>query len=426
MKISKKIYYKIRFTLSSPLTLGSGENNYADRDIIRDASGRPYIPASSVAGVCRNALKAEYKDNYLGYIIKAGADNTKSSAEDSMVMFYDAVTEPDQKVVISVRDGVGLDEYKTVKAGAKYDMEVLEPGPTFMTFIEQNISDSKNVNVAGILADLFNTGKLTFGGKTTRGYGDVSVSEIKQKEFDLCNPDEASAWVSFDMYGFEGWDEYKESEEKLEMSETIITLSLRQKGGISIRKYTTRPGRDIAKNKKIPEPDYEQLTLSGDDSIPTIPGTSWAGAFGHQMRKVGLSEADYESLFGWVKGNKTQKALIRFSETQLEDADSVKMSRNAIDRFSGGAADGALFTERTYYNGHTELRISLRGKLNENQIGALSATVSDLGYGFMVVGGLTAVGRGLFVIEKINGKDVKENEVFETVKELLSVSGGER
>ncbi|MBO6206361.1 MAG: hypothetical protein J6O73_05420 [Lachnospiraceae bacterium] len=425
MKVLKKVYYRIKFTLSSPLAVGSGENENADKDIVRDASGKPYIPASSIAGVARTALKNKNMDSYLGNVIKADVSNQEVSAEDSMILFYDAIMEHDQKYSISVRDCVGLDQYKTAKEGAKFDMEVLEPGPIFVTFIEQNITELKRMNVAGIIADLFKSNKFCFGGKTTRGYGDVSVSEIRQKEFDLQKPVEIEEWVSFDMYDESiEWDDYIGYGDEQKDIGTTITLTLKQKGGISIRKYSTKPGKKIKMYngdfKKIPEPDYEQLTLSGTNPIPIIPGTSWAGAFGHQMRKLGLSERDYEDLFGYVKGNRTKKSLIRFSETQLENAYPKKMSRNAIDRFSGGAADGALFTERTYYDGNTKLKISVNGRLNDDQIFALSASISDLGYGFMAVGGLTAIGRGLFSIIEVNSKPVKNEEIFQTVKRILS------
>ena len=360
MEVSKKVYYKIKFTLSSPLALSSGENNYADRDVIRDASGKPFIPASSIAGVCRNALKAQYRDSYLGYVQKADESNSETAAGDSMIMFYDALMEKkqndpknpnqehtekqDQEYKISIRDGVGLDEYKTAKRGAKYDMEVLEPGVVFVTYIEQNLTDSKSVNVANIVADLFNSNKLCFGGKTTRGYGDILASEIKQKRFDLTEPEKTKEWISFDMYGdATEWDDYDytEAQEKQTETETVITLSLKQRegSGISIRKNSSKPSEKIdlpnGNFKKIPEPDYEQLTLSGDEPIPVIPGTSWAGAFGHQMKNLGLNDSDYKDLFGYVKGKETKKSRIRFSETQLKGSTSKKISRTAIDRFSG-------------------------------------------------------------------------------------------
>ncbi len=418
MKVSKKVYYKIKFKLTSPLALSSGENNYSDKDVIRDATGKPYIPASSIAGVCRNEIDKECASNYFGTVVKADADNSKVEAIESSLLFYDAYMPAGTKYTVTLRDGVGLDEYKTAIDGAKYDMEVLEPGVIFITYIEQNISDEKDNNIAGVLAKILKSDRLCFGGKTMRGYGSIHVFDVYEKSFDLNSDIDVRNWISFDMYNDDPGtrNAYREipGDEKSEIKE--MTLSLKQTSGISIRKYTTRP----AKDKNHPEPDYEQLTLIGENAIPVIPGTSWAGAFGHQMKTLGLSEADYKDLFGYVTGKDTSKSRIRFSETQLSDTVSKKMSRTAIDRFSGGAVDEALFTDRTYYKGRTDLTITVKGNMNASQINTFAATVADLNNGFLAVGGLTSIGRGMFSVEKINGDSVKDDEVYTQVLRLLS------
>ena len=83
--------------------------------------------------------------------------------------------------------------------------------------------------------------------------------------------------------------------------------------------------------------------------------------------------------------------------------------------------DKALFTEKTYYDGRTTLRISFSEKhaLTENAVRTLAASIIDLHYGFLSVGGLTAVGRGLFCIEKVNGQKVTDDELFQSVLGML-------
>lgn len=66
-KIRKiKKYYRIEFELTSPLAVGSGENNITDKDIVRDGRGIPYIPGSSLAGVYRSLFSGETQDRYFG------------------------------------------------------------------------------------------------------------------------------------------------------------------------------------------------------------------------------------------------------------------------------------------------------------------------------------------------------------------------
>ena len=51
---------------------------------------------------------------------------------------------------------------------------------------------------------------------------------------------------------------------------------------------------------------------------------------------------------------------------------------------------------------------------------ALAATIADLNYGLLSVGGLAAIGRGCFKVIEINGNAVKEdNKVYIMVLEQL-------
>ena len=83
-------------------------------------------------------------------------------------------------------------------------------------------------------------------------------------------------------------------------------------------------------------------------------------------------------------------------------------TRNAIDRFTGGTVDGALYTEKTYYNGSTDLEIlcdfssgDISDKDRKKFAQVMTAAILDLNSGYMSVGGLTAVGRGIFEVKKI-------------------------
>ena len=417
-RITKKKYYKITFDLASPLALGSGDNDKTDKDLIKDAAGRPYIPASSVAGVVREYLIAKDREKaikYLGDVVIAKSD-TSSKRIDGSIVFYDAVIDSPQPT-ISVRDSVALDEFKTAISGAKFDMEVLEPGVSFTTFIEQDFTEDRNEDYGMEIADVFLNGHPVFGGKGTRGYGRLNNIQICEKSFDLSEKNDIEKWLNFDIFKESEWDKSNVADESGEIKE--IKLSLRLRGGISIRRYTTRVSSE---NEK--EPDMEQLTLA--DNTPVIPGSSWAGAIAHRMREFGIKTDKKGNIFGYVEGeckDAKAKSKIVFNESQIKGGTFKTLSRNAIDRFTGGTVDGALFTERTYYGGTTDLVIGWRGKepMPENECGALAAALTDLHYGFLSVGGETSIGRGIFTIERINGQDIPADNadnskmIYETV-----------
>ena len=92
------------------------------------------------------------------------------------------------------------------------------------------------------------------------------------------------------------------------------------------------------------------------------------------------------------------------------------ITRNAVDRFTGGVIENALFTEKTWYGGRTVLRLEIPRDLGEETAlsfrQALAASLTDLHMGVLAVGGLTAVGRGIFEGEKlrIDGEEVPVSE----------------
>ena len=460
-QIIKKKYYRITFQAKSPLAVGSGENESSDRDLIRDSFGIPYLPASAIAGVTRDLLRdfVENLPDYYGEVIKAGESDADEGSDkgrergnapraaESRLIFYDGTIAARnvRDIHVSVRDSVCLDDYKTAKTGAKFDMEVLEPGITFLAYIEQNFIEEDDPDLGAIISDLFLKGRVVFGAKGTRGYGGIENASVSFREFSFegteTGGDGLDEWLSFDMYDDEEWhegvarpytarDEEACAEGNKGRALHKLTLSLKQDGGISIRRYTTEAGD----NESIdPQPDFEQLTvnISRKDPVPTIPGTSWAGAIRHRMRELGMGQKEEKFLFGFVeqKSDRKARSKIRFSETMLTGASPKILSRNSIDRFTGGTKEGALFTEKTWYGGTTDLVISYEEGCMSRKDGRqtlghiLAAAITDLHCGLLAIGGETSIGRGLFRIEKINNKDVGDST--DIYKELVMTIEGE-
>lgn len=455
-KIIGKKYYRITFRNTSPLSIGSGEKELTDQDILLDNSGIPYIPGSALAGVYRRLFKTTNKEkskNYFGRLAveeysKIDKSNLEESKKkeakeelkdiESLLMIYDATIINRDDIRIVSRDMVHLDAYKTAVDGAKFDFQVLEPGIQFVTYIEQNLTADRQEDLAGSIASAFYSGALQIGSKTGRGFGAVKADEVYSATFSFEPTNKTGEvpgidkWLDFSMYeNPENRDSCWTKVENIGASfETpvnekrlAIMLELKQAGGISIRRYTT--------NEK--EADYEQLTVrkpkgNGEyEEIPVIPGTSWAGAFRAQMKKLN-PDLNQEDFFGKVKESKRKKeesdgkentvqykSHMFFGESQIQGAHSLVYIRNAIDRFSGAAANGALYTEKTWFGGRTTLEIVYdnlqkysedeadadQARTQNNFLYTLAAAITDLKEGYMAIGGLTAVGRGLFTCNKI-------------------------
>ncbi len=392
MKIA---YYKMRFRLAASLAIGSGENKNTDSDIILDSRGKPVIPASAFAGIIRHYNGIEYnaKNNFFGYI-----DGENSS--ESRIRFYDAleVSETD----ITVRDCVAL-ENKVGKDGAKFDMEAVETGADFVTLFEvRDAADDELSMLLGAIAAL-DAGQLRIGSKTSRGYGQIKITELSCAEFTL--PQDRRKWLEFEPYDLENDNFYsKISVSELPVKFVRIRLELKQRGAVSIRSYTVKNSKDIE------SADYIQLSLK--NGTPVIPGTSWAGAFRDRFCKLSRDKQLTDELFGFVdKESKFQaKSRIFFSESIISDYEMKVITRNSIDRFSAAAKDGALYTEKTCYNGRCVLEMDIKKDYPtlEKCLKVLSAVIIDLDRGYLAVGGLTSVGRGLFEVcgMSVDGEDV--------------------
>ena len=475
-KIIKKHYLKITFQLDSPLCIGSGRNDITDQDILRDARGIPYIPGSAVAGVLREACQGIMDDKAWKYYFGYSSTNTENKVKsdddiiESQIIFYDATLVGDNKdkdgnpkYRISQRDGVALNEYKSAKKQAKFDWEILEGDCKFQTFIEISEEQSdvnekvKADEVLTNIAKIWKETDIRFGAKTTRGYGKICNVEIIGKNFDFTLKDEISSWLDFDIFEENSWKNailYKDMLNTL-MKDSIwalkdnnrLSLELRLEGGLSIRRYSTECSDEES------SPDQEQLTTvkfdkNGSEEVAVIPGTTWAGAIGHRMEELidcskvkeverGKGDIQKYYYFGTVNSKVKEKSLIYFSESKLTGGQFKKMSRNAIDRFLGSTAEGALFTEKIYIGGETTLDISFGDPYNtavsysDDFIKALAATLTDLHEGYLAVGGATSVGRGIFSILKINGVKLNEgklegetnsvvfDKLYETLKALI-------
>ena len=405
-------FFRVRSRLASPLAVGSGENANTDCDVILDSRDMPVIPASSFAGVIRHFLidTGKYSDELWGTI-------NDGKCISSKLRFYDSVSVSDS--FITVRDSVALENKISDEAeddellynkvgvgGAKFDKEAVEASADFVTLIEMhNVSEDEKNSILTALSAI-DSGYLRFGSKTSRGYGELKITELKEAFFSM--PGDREKWLGFDPYDYDSDNDYTDIIEALKAHSADsyydrIVLRLKQKGALSIRSYTV---------KDIADADFTQL--SDKDGTPVIPGTSWAGAFRSRFKELSGDRRLTDKLFGYVdiSENTQQKSKIVFSESRIKDSVKKLITRTSIDRFSGGVKEKALYSEITRYNGECILEISLPSKMEDAEKcrTILSAVICDLDRGYLSEGGLTSVGRGLFEVMKMtfNGRDVTE------------------
>ena len=438
-RVTKRTYYEVHFKLASPLCISSGTDNLADFDLMLDGEGKPFIPGTSIAGAFRNSLMDKKdKASVMGFSKVSKSSETEGESEQigrmSQILISDVslVKNSSDNVNISIRDGIKLEDNEKITAGTgKFDMQVVEPGAEgCMRFevVERENDDEADANekIKGFIIDLAE-GNIRLGAKKNRGFGKLKVTEVGEKEFDLTQKNQAEKWLDFLGYNassddegfpavectrYEEWkvgkEKYKDSYVKVKYAKICVPLKL--KGGISIRKYSTRPG----------EADYEQLTIKEDEEgnrrIPVVPGSSWNGAIrGDAVRVLrdSLGCKDYKEVindwFGTVDKDdkdRTQQSKIVISESKIIGATELPMTRVKINRFDSSAVAGALYSEISFFGGRTELEIMVRVDKGEDYkaiMGLVYLVINDIMNGFVPIGGQTAVGRGIFT-----GSEIKE------------------
>lgn len=434
-----KTYAYIKFELTSPLSLGYGKGKETDKDVIQNAKGEPYIPASSLAGVYRSLFNEGDQKKYFGYVdIDRG--NSKPNQEipsaESSIITYDARV-IDSAWKVSIRDGVRLDdEYRNVIEGTKYDYQVVDPGAQFWTAIEWTESNktAESENPLNHILKAWKDGRIAIGAKTMRGLGSLKSTELKVVSFDLSKAKAGTTEAGETYYGLEEWldfDLYADDEKtkqlwrlpKLDLDtmseEYVLELTLKQNGPMIIRVPSTEVSQmdtDSGKKESEVAPDSMQLVYrkinfdASNTEVAVIPGTSWAGIFRHRMKTY--LKNDIGRLFGVENGRNRSgmRSKIKFSETYFENGQSQIIARNAIDRFSSGVASTALFFEKMYFGGSGgKLRISFPKEadeqFNSKCLRAIAICVADLHEGFLTVGGESAIGHGLFSVTDIRFGD---------------------
>ncbi|RMF59120.1 MAG: hypothetical protein D6748_07145 [Calditrichaeota bacterium] len=419
----------------SPLSVGSGEDEHSDHDIIRSWDGEPFIPGTTIAGILRHALLSE-KDADKGYKYKikklfgeeAGENNSSEEESEktghsgkivqSSVLTYDLFPVKNSVWQSRIRDGVRIDpDYRTAVDASKYDFEVLEPGVRFDFKLEFHLrkkGDEDYYRIIRHIINLLKSGHLHLGAKSSRGMGRVKLVEESVFRFDMEKKEDILAFIE----GPDSWSNYRDDEIALTEdsfeNKIILNAHFRIPYSLIIRSYNLEPD----------SPDASHIKSAGKD---VIPGTSWAGSIRHGLynilEELGVDkdrrDAILEDIFGTVdeETRESRASAIRIYESEIKKGKRLVYTRNKVDRFTGGVVETALFDEEPVYEGETDLVIDLSGLVikskdkYEGYLGLLLLALRDIGNGIQPVGGDANIGRGILELTSItlNGEKVEIN-----------------
>ncbi len=397
--ISRK-YYAVKVELLSPLSVSNGQDYYTDADVMKNGKGEVFVPGTSLAGAFRNYLGDDKKQESI-YGFSSNEQGRMSSIYISDLYFDTLPGHGNAKV--SVRDGVMLTESKQVDN--KFDMEIIESGACgiiyFNYVVRKNLySDQQFEEAVNALIQAIQDGTVRIGSNKNRGFGRLKVKAVCRREFGAAEVEDYIAFKrnynDIGLYKELSYEEWVKEKKKPEERYIRISVPLKLNGGISIRKYSSKPG----------QADFEHITCN---QKPVIPGSSWNGAVRSDIRQIlkalDCTRPDYiiDKWFGKVeigkRGVSAEQSMIVFGESTIEQGVELPMTRNKINRFDASTTEGALYSEIAYFGGHTVLEIMVKKDSSKRYlalIGILMLVIENLQDGYLAVGGQTAVGRGIF------------------------------
>lgn len=408
-----RIILKAKLDLQSPLLIGNGKADFCDRDVLLDAEGQAFIPATSILGVISRDFEAAFAQEYLGQ-----TTDTHNQPLNQSYLICDDLVPMEQSSICSIRDGIRINKASgLVEDKAKFDFQVVEPGLCFtlnMEFVVQN--EQRYDEAMQILANCLSVlnKPLYIGGKTSSGFGCLYAKEQEVYKYDFDNASDLAAFLL--------------RKPNQNLVNTLIPVD------------ASKPEFMISADFKIPQSliirSYPKDAFGSDAAHiqsahgPVLPGTSLRGALRARAERI-LSilwpkgSADIEdfiaSIFGYASTSGKHFSIpssIRISETKIESVGSEVQNRIRIDRFTGGTIEGAKFDSMPVFpsDNHTSNIRALRLSLTEplpSQKGMMLLLLKDLYTGDLPVGGEKSIGRGILEGVKATIQDESSEYSFE-------------
>ncbi len=360
------------------------------------------------------------------------------------------------------RQHVRINDRGVAENNGLFDNEIVYKGTRFIFELELKGTKQDEKHWEAILANL-SSPLFRIGQGTRNGYGKLKIHNLQQRVYDLNNLSDFEAYLNFNP-SFNHKNEGFISNDKKSNDSNLTEYELFLKPdsffifseGFGDDKADNKPvtpdsffifsegfGDDKADNKPVTEEiaiyrygtiEFEKRTL--------IPASSIKGALSHrtafhynrltgkwadkllspenkQLRDLivkcytGTGNDAVFELFGGAAGDEKRedgqigKVILNDFYFSDKEVDNDKIFNHvAIDRFTGGALDGALFSEKvsTLVEGDTfEFTVYLDYDKEDTIQKAFEETLKDVCKGLLPLGGMTTKGHGIFTGKVLKG-----------------------
>lgn len=447
MNGKKRIIARIECKAKTPLLISSGEKSAVIDDLIlKDCNGLPMIQGTSINGVLRHlAQKSNMFSNKEIDTLFGQSNADDEHAHSSLLRIsqarficqneivseninFELIDLADNLLALNpIRQHVCINNKGTATNNGLYDHEVVRKGSRFLFEIELlSWSCSENElksNFEKILA-LLNSPSFNIGGGSRKGFGQVELIKCEKYFFNLENENDLNNYLTYpktlNQEGAKG--EYSLIDEQVKFDNTTHYLLQLYPDLVSFIFGDNEMDNDADnKSKEETAIQYENNDIKLI-SYYVIPGSSIKGAVAHRFKyylnkaynnfidKLNENEEnninkDYYNLLGNSSNkndNDNKAGSIYIDDVFLNPTTIDKnkiFTHVAIDRFTGGALDSALFDEKPLIS-HEPISILIKIETDILMTGqiqiAIENTLTDICKGYLPLGGMVTKGHGIF------------------------------
>ena len=434
---------RIILETETPLAIGSGNKDIkTDSVVAKDINELPYIPATTLAGLIRHSLPEELQEYWMGFQKKKDGEGSRIMLSEGKILSADGNPIDGLNLVkdkitqlcreLPIRQHVRINQQGTAVKNGKFDEEIVPKGVRFCFEIEL-MAEKDKPGIMDTILSIIQSDGFRIGSGSRSGFGKIEVVGILRRDLDLCVPDELALYLGKSSSLAKAWEGYRPHTPSAAIDPDCIlyTLELRP---VDFMFFGSGFGDDRSDMTFVREPvvtswDRGEATVEELERVILIPASSVKGALAHRTayhynrlegvfadkktaeeleKNTGKENKAVKTLFGSEgdrKGKNKQRGNILFSdviEKQEASLEKKVLNHVKIDRFTGGAVDGALFSEEVLYalgkifNLELMLRKTAVDEKDGKIVKAFEAALTDLCRGYLPLGGGVNRGNGTF------------------------------
>lgn len=434
---------RIVIEAKTPLNIGSGNKGIkSDSLVLRDINGLPFIPGSTIAGLLRHSLGSD-EEKFMGsQEMGSPLIITEGKMLDDEGTVLDGILSQEKLNSsflanfrqLPIRQHAKISHRGTTLKGGKFDEEIVMKGTRFCFEMEM-LSDNNEDGKFKELLNTLNSDTFRIGSGSRSGFGEIEVvgSQCQYKTIDLIDEIQRDWYLKKSSSLSEEWTDAETFtlEKPSTKDWTTYTLEL---NSVDFMLFGSGIGNDKADMTYVRESfvdwSTKPATIKDCERVILIPASSVKGALSHRLAFhynkikgifadtlkegekiddfVGKNNEAVKAVFG-SEGDKDANGKIRNKKRgnvlisdiiQEASVSSKVLNHVSIDRFTGGAIDGALFNEETLYAKGQSFELKLlvnNDAIDDKDVKeAFENTLKDLCSCMLPLGGGVNRGNGCF------------------------------